>query len=270
MQWSTIEVEPHDGVAQVKLNRPRNANALDETMWRELREVMRWCDAEPSVRAVVLSGNGKHFCAGIDLSMLAGLSARLTDTCEARKRESLREFILELQSTVSSLEQCRKPVIAAIHGACVGGGLDIVLAADFRYASADAVFSVREAEMAMVADVGTLQRLPRVVGEGIAREWAMTACDVKAERGYEAGLVNRVLADHAQLLESALATAHDLARKSPLAMRGIKQTLNYSRDHSVQDGLEYVATWNAGMLMSEDLEKAAVAGMSGETPQYRD
>lgn len=202
--------------------------------------------------------------------MLATISSQLTDACEARKREHLRELILQLQSTISSLEKCRKPVIAAIHGACVGAGLDIVLAADFRYASADAVFSVREADVAMVADVGTLQRLPRVVGEGIAREWAMTACDVGAERAHETGLINAVLPDHGQLLESALGTARRIAQKSPLAMRGIKQTLNFSRDHSVQDGLEFIATWNAAMLISEDLEKAAMAGIAGEKPQYRD
>lgn len=270
MDWKTVIVEVNEGVAHVQLNRPERANALDEALWRELREAMEWCDRTPEVRSVVLSGNGKHFCAGIDLSMLTSLSARLSDFCEGRKREALRDFILWLQSTATSLEKCRKPVIAAIHGACIGGGLDIVLAADFRYASQDAQFCVREADMAIVADVGTLQRLPHVVGEGIAREWIMTACDVDAARAAEARLVNAVYPDRGALLDAALATARRLAAKSPLTLRGIKQVLNYSRDHSIQDGLEYVAGWNAAMLMSEDLEKAAMAGMAGQAPQFRD
>lgn len=270
MQWKSLEVEQFGAVVHVMLNRPSRSNALDETLWRELREVMRWCDTMPEVHAVVLSGNGKNFCAGLDLAMLGGLSARLADPCEARKRENLRDLIVELQASVNSLEKCRKPVIAAIHGACVGGGLDIALAADFRYASADAIFSVREVDMAMVADVGTLQRLPRVVGEGVAREWALTGCEVDAGSARTAGLVNRVLSDRDELIDAALTTAGLIAQKSPLAVRGTKQVLNYSRDHSVQDGLEFVANWNAAGLISEDLEKAVMAGMHGQAPQYRD
>jgi enoyl-CoA hydratase len=269
MQWKALEVERLGAVAHVKLNRPTRSNALDETLWRELREVMRWCDASPEVHVVVLSGNGKNFCAGLDLSMLNGLSARLADPCEARKRENLRELIVELQASVNSLERCRKPVIAAVHGACIGGGLDIALAADFRYASSDAIFSVREVDMAMVADVGTLQRLPRVVGEGVAREWALTGCEVDAEWAHASRLVNCVFPDREQLLDAALTTAGRIAQKSPLAVRGTEQVLNYSRDHSIQDGLEYVANWNAATLISEDLEKAVMAGMSGQVPEYR-
>jgi len=269
MPWKSLEVAQFGAVVHVKLNRPARSNALDETLWCELREVMRWSDGNAEVRAVVLSGNGKHFCAGLDLSMLNGLSARLADTCEARKRENLRDLIVELQTTVNSLERCRKPVIAAVHGACVGAGLDIALAADFRYASTNARFSVREVDMAMVADVGTLQRLPRVVGEGIAREWALTGCEVDAESARAAGLVNRVL-DERELIDMALTTAGLIAQKSPLAVRGTKQVLNYSRDHSVCDGLEFVANWNAANLISEDLEKAVLAGVNGQAPEYRD
>ncbi|WP_174874314.1 crotonase/enoyl-CoA hydratase family protein [Vogesella oryzae] len=270
MNYSTLTVAVREQVAHVALNRPDKANSLNETMWQELQAALQWCDAEPQVRAVVLSGNGKHFCAGIDLTMLLGLQQAVEDSCEARKREKLRRLILQLQASVNSLEQCRKPVVAAIHGACVGGALDIVLAADIRIAAADAVFSVREVEVGMVADVGTLQRLARVVGEGNAREMALTARDVTAAEAERMHLVNRVAADASAALTDALATAAQIAAKSPLAVRGTKEMLNYSRDHSVADSLNYVATWNAAMLMSEDIQQAVMAVVSGGKATFRD
>jgi enoyl-CoA hydratase len=192
MQWQTFDVELQGKVALVRFNRADKANALNQTMWQELQSVMEWADAEPAVRAVVLAGQGRHFCSGIDLSMLLGIQGAIADECEGRQREKLRRLILQLQDNVSSLERCRKPVVAAIHGACLGGGLDIALAADFRFAAADAVFGVREVDIGMVADVGTLQRLPGVVGQGMAREMALTGRDVTAEEALRIGLVNRV------------------------------------------------------------------------------
>ncbi|RXZ42741.1 crotonase/enoyl-CoA hydratase family protein [Crenobacter cavernae] len=270
MDWKTLELRRHGAVACLLFNRPQQANALDAVLWRELREAMEWCDRTPEVRAVVLAGNGKHFCAGLDLTMLTSLSSELEDKCEARLREKLHALIVALQTSVNSLEACRKPVIAAVHGACVGGGLDIALAADIRYASQDARFSVREVAMGMVADVGSLQRLPRVVGEGLAREWAYTGRDIPAEEARNARLVSRILPDQESVLAAALETAQTIASRSPLAVRGTKQVLNYSRDHGVQEGLAFVAQWNAAMLLSEDLEKAAIATLTGEAPVFRD
>lgn len=270
MNYSTLTVALQDQVAHVALNRPDKANSLNEIMWQELQDALEWCDAEPQVRAVVLSGNGKHFCAGIDLTMLLGVQQSVEDSCEARKREKLRQLILQLQASVNSLERCRKPVIAAIHGACVGGALDIVLAADIRIAAANAVFSVREVDVGMVADVGTLQRLARVVGEGNARDMALTARDVSAAEAERMHLVNRVLPDVESALADALATAAQIASKSPLAVRGTKEILNYSRDHSVADSLNYVATWNAAMLLSEDIQQAVMAAVTGGKATFRD
>ncbi|WP_293762545.1 crotonase/enoyl-CoA hydratase family protein [uncultured Aquitalea sp.] len=269
-QWNTLDIAIHDKVALISFNRADKANALNQAMWQELKHAMEWADGEPTVRAVVLAGKGKHFCSGIDLSMLMGVQAAVQDECEARKREKLRRLILDLQACVSSLEQCRKPVIAAIHGACLGGGLDIALAADFRLAAADAVFGVREVDIGMVADVGTLQRLPGVVGQGIAREMALTGRDMLAEEACRTQLVNRVLPDGAAVLADALATAALIAGKSPLAVRGSKEILNYGRDHSVADGLNYVATWNAAMLLSEDIQKAGMAAMTRQQASFRD
>ena len=270
MQWQTFDVELQDKVALVRFDRADKANALNQTMWQELQSVMEWADAEPAVRAVVLAGQGRHFCSGIDLSMLLGIQGAIADECEGRQREKLRRLILQLQDNVSSLERCRKPVVAAIHGACLGGGLDIALAADFRFAAADAVFAVREVDIGMVADVGTLQRLPGVVGQGIAREMALTGRDVTAEEALRFGLVNRVLPDANSVLAAALETAALMASKSPLAVRGSKEMLNYSRDHSVADSLNHVATWNAAMLLSEDIQKAAMASMTRQTASFRD
>jgi enoyl-CoA hydratase len=270
MSYTALNVELDGAVAHVRFNRPDKANALNAEMWRELRQAMEWCDREAAVRAVVLSGEGKHFCAGIDLAMLMGVQSLIDDECEARKREKLRALILDLQACVSSLERCRKPVIAAIAGYCLGGGLDVALAADFRYASADARFGVREVDIGMVADVGTLQRLPTVVGQGVAREMALTGADIDAAQAAQWLLVNRVLPDAAALRAAALDTARQIAAKSPLAVRGSKQVMNYSRDHSVADGLEYVATWNAAMLMSEDIARAGMAVMNRQPAVFRD
>ncbi|CUA84780.1 Enoyl-CoA hydratase/carnithine racemase [Gulbenkiania indica] len=270
MDYTTLTVKVEEGVAQVTLNRPDKSNALNEAMWQDIKAAFDWCDAEPTVRVVVLSGSGRHFCAGIDLSMLMGMNALIEERCDARKREKLRRIIIGLQDSVSSLERCRKPVVAAIQGACVGGGLDVVLAADFRYASEDAVFGVREVDVALVADVGSLQRLPRVVGEGVAREMALTGRDVTAQEALSVRLVNRLFPSAEATLEAALEAARLIASKSPVAVRGTKEVLNYSRDHSVDDGLRYVATWNAGMLISEDIQQAAMAAMTRQSARFRD
>jgi enoyl-CoA hydratase len=270
MDFQTVSLELQGAVALVTFNRPDKANALNAEMWREMKQAMTWCDQENAVRAVVLSGAGRHFSSGIDLSMLMGVQGQIDDACEARKREKLRGLILALQDCVSSLERCRKPVVAAISGYCLGGGLDIALAADFRYASADAQFGVREVDIGMVADVGTLQRLPTVVGQGVAREMALTGRDIDAQQALAWRLVNRVLPDSDSLRAAALETARLMAAKSPLALRGSKQVLNYSRDHSVADGLEYVANWNAAMLLSEDIAKAGMAAMTKQPAVFRD
>ena len=270
MTYQTLTVDVQQQVALVVLNRPDKANSLNEIMWQELQQAMVWCDDAPDVRVVVLSGNGKHFCAGIDLSMLMNIQQQIDDACESRKREKLRRLILALQENVSSLERCRKPVIAAIHGACVGGALDIVLAADMRFASADALFSVREVDVGMVADVGTLQRLARITGEGFAREMALTGRDVMAGEAMGMHLLNRVLPDRNALMQEVMKIARKIAQKSPLAVRGTKEILNYSRDHSVAEGLNYVATWNAAMLMSEDIQVAVMAAVTGSAATFRD
>ncbi|WP_137936912.1 crotonase/enoyl-CoA hydratase family protein [Chitinivorax sp. B] len=270
MQLDTIKITLENHVALVELNRPDKANAMDETLWADIRRAFDWIDEEPSARVAVLAGNGKHFCSGIDLMMMMGLKTRIEDTCEARAREKLHRIILDLQDCLTSLERCRKPVLAAIHGACVGGGVDLVCAADMRYTTDDAYFSVKEADMGLVADVGTLQRLPYLIGEGLTRELAFTCRSVSGAEAVQIGLANRSFSDRDTLMKEVMTIATEIAKKSPLVIRGTKQVLNYSRDHSIEDGLKFVAGWNAAMLMSADIQEAIMASMQKRDGQFRD
>ena len=267
---TTIALSLEQGVAEVRLNRPDKSNAMNDAMWREIRDAFAWVDATPAVRVAILAGAGRNFCAGIDLSLLAGIPQRIAHADRARSSEALRRLILDLQDCLSSIERCRKPVVAAIQGACIGGALDLVTACDMRYATADAVFSVREIDVGMVADVGTLQRLPRLIPEGVARELAFTGRNFGAAEGEHLGLVNRVFASESELTAGVRELALAIAAKSPLAIRGTKEALNFSREHPVADGLNFVATWNAAMLLSADLEEAIIAQREKRAPRFPD
>lgn len=269
-QLSTVAIAVADGICEVRLNRAERANALHEAMWQELRTAFRWADAEAGVRVVLLTGAGRNFCAGIDLAMLAGVAGAIAHPDPARGRETLRRLILDLQDCLASIERCRKPVLAAIHGACVGGAVDMIACCDMRYAAADAQFSVREIDVGMTADVGSLQRLPKLLPDGIVRELAYSGRDVGATEAQTIGLVNRVYATPEALLTGVYEIAAQIAAKSPLAIRGTKEMLNYARDHSVADGLNYVATWNAAMLMSADLDEVMAAMREKRAPRFRD
>lgn len=268
--FSTLALSLEAGIAQVRLDRPDSSNAIDDAMWQELRAAFRWVDATPEARVAILSGAGRHFCAGIDLGMLASIGPRIARRDAARSREALRRIILDLQDCLGTLERCRKPVIAAIHGACIGGALDLVTCCDLRYASVDARFSVREIDLGMAADVGTLQRLPKIVPDGIARELCYTGRTVDAAEARAIGLVNRVFDTPEALAEQVAAIATAIAAKSPLAIRGVKEMLNYGRDHPVADGLDRVATWNASMLLSDDLAEAMTAMREKRPPRFED
>ncbi|TRZ65464.1 MAG: crotonase/enoyl-CoA hydratase family protein [Rhodocyclaceae bacterium] len=269
-RFETLTVALSEGIASVQLNRPDKANAMNLAMWHEIRQAFTWIDAEPQARVAILSGAGKHFTSGIDLALLSGINADIADTCNGRQRERLRRMILDLQDTLTSLERCRKPVLAAIHGACVGGGIDLVCACDMRYCSADAMFSVKEVDVGMTADVGTLQRLPRLVGEGMARELAYTARAFDGSEAQAIGLVNRCYANPDELHAGVNDLARCIAGKSPLAVRGSKEMISYGRDHSVADGLNYIATWNAAMLLSDDLGEAMAAARAKRPAKFRD
>ena len=269
-QLITISVGFSDGIADIRLNRAERSNAMNEAMWQELRTAFIWADATPAVRVVILSGEGRNFCAGIDLAMLGGVAEAVANKDPARSREALRHLILDLQDCLSRIERCRKPVLAAINGACVGGAVDLAVCCDMRYAASGAQFSVREIDVGMTADVGTLQRLPRLVPDGMVRELAYTGRNVEADEAQRIGLVNRVFDTPQALAEGVRQIAQGIAAKSPLAIRGTKEMLNYGRDHSVADGLNYVATWNAAMLMSADLDESMSALREKRLPKFAD
>jgi enoyl-CoA hydratase len=268
--FETLTLRVENQIATVRLNRPEKLNAMNAAMWSELRSAFRHIDETPEIRVAILEGEGKAFTAGIDLQMMMGVGAQVRDDCDGRTRENLRRVILDLQASLTSLERCRKPVMAAVHGACVGGGIDLICCADMRYCSSDAWFSIKEIDIGMVADVGTLQRLPRLIGEGMARELAYTARKFDAAEAKEMRLVNRVFDSPQALRAGVREIAAQIAAKSPLSVRGVKEMISYARDHSVADGLNYIATWNAAMLMSADLQAAMLAGMSKSVPAYKD
>jgi len=270
MKYETLTVGLQDHIATVCLNRPDKANAMNAAMWQEIRQAFAWVDQTPEARVAILEGEGRLFTAGIDLTMMMGLAPQIHDDCDGRTREALRRVILDLQHTLSSLERCRKPVLAAVHGGCIGGGIDLVTCADMRYCAADAYFVIKEIDIGMTADVGTLQRLPRLIGEGMARELAYTGRRVDAAEAHQMRLVNRVFDSREALRAGVREIAAVIAAKSPLAIRGTKEMITYARDHSVADGLNYIATWNAAMLMSQDLTEAMTANMAKRAPVFRD
>ena len=269
-EFTCLTLTLTDQIARIELNRPDKANALNGTLWREISEACRWIDETPAARVAILSGAGRHFCAGIDFELMGAILDEVQQLSPGRREERLRHIIHDLQAGFTALEVCRKPVLAAIQGWCIGGGLDLIAACDVRYASADAAFSLKEADLAIVADVGSLQRLPRLIGEGRVRELAFTARQFDAAEAQAMGLVSRVYADAAALRDGVQAIAASIAAKSPLTVRGIKQVLNYGRDHGVADGLEYVATWNAAMLLSDDTREAITAAMQKRPPRFAD
>jgi enoyl-CoA hydratase len=265
-----LKVTQAHKVAEISLNRPDKANALHEKMWFELDAAFRWADETPEVRAVILRSEGSRFCSGIDFEFVLSISRRIEKIPDGRRQEQLLAIIRSLQNCFTRIESCRKPVIAAIQGVCYGGGIDLISACDIRHAAADATFSVKEVDLGIVADVGTLQRLPHLVGEGRAREWALTGRIFQATEAERAGLINTVTPDAQSLLDLAREQAALIAEKSPLAVRGTKHIMNYSRDHTVAEGLDYVAVWNAGMLMSLDLKLAVEAAMQRRQAEFPD
>ena len=270
MQFETLTVSLENHIATVRLNRPDKANAMNTAMWQEIRQAFQWVDATPEARVAVLQGEGKLFTAGIDLQMMMGLGPQIKNDCDGRTREALRRVILDMQDTLTSLERCRKPVLAAIHGACVGGGIDLITCADMRYASSDAYFTIKEIDIGMTADVGTLQRLPKLVGEGIVRELAYTGRKFDAQEAKEIGLVNRVFESREALYAGVHEIAATIAAKSPPSIRGTKEMITYARDHLLADSLDYIAARNAAMLMSQDLTEAMMSNTAKKAPSFKD
>jgi enoyl-CoA hydratase len=268
-----LDVECDAGVATVWLDRPEARNALGRDFFDELPTVMKDLSADPAVRVVVVAARGRDFTVGLDLKEMAGTLAGepeegFTAASSAARAVATRRSVLRLQGAMNAVAECPKPVVAAVHGYCIGGGMDLVTACDIRLASDDAVFSVRETRMAIVADLGTLQRLPRIVGAGHVAELAFTGKDVDAARAREIGLVNGVYPGREALLDAAASMAREIAGLSPLAVQGTKAVLSANDGRTVAQALDYVATWNAGMLGSDDLTEALRAFVEKRAPNF--
>ena len=260
----SISVDMDGHVAWLNLCRPERRNAMGMAFFQELTDHFRRFDEDSHVRVVVIRAEGKSFTAGLDL-MEAGT---LLGGKGADDRDKLRKKIMELQESNNVVERCRKPVIAAVHGHCIGGGVDLLSACDIRLASADALFSIRETRIAIVADLGTLQRLPHIIGQGWFRELALTGRDFTAAEALQMGFITRLCENREALIEAAGNLAREIAGLAPLTVQGVKDVINHSRDNGVYPGLAYVAQKNAATLPSEDLVEAVTAFMEKRDPVF--
>ena len=270
MDFESLRIDREGHVAELVLRGPGKGNALGPAFWREMPEALRLLEADDSVRCVLLRGEGRDFTYGLDLpGMLDSLGPLIMGDNTAAERTRLHRLILSMQGATEGLARLGKPVVAALHGWCIGGGLNLVAAADIRFAEASARFSLREVKLAIVADMGALQRLPRVIGEGNTRELALTGRDFDAAEALRLGLVTKVLETPEALLAHARAAAQQVATHPPLVVQGIKQVMNYCDGKSVEDGLRYVAAWNAAFLQSQDLGEAFAAFAERRPPNFQ-
>ena len=274
MNYESFKYSSEEGVGHLVLNKGEDLNKMTMNFWYELPRILDEIDRDASLRVLILSSTGKHFCAGMDLKNFGTLgsdSEKKTNVPDkARIGENLYRVAKELQDMLSKLEKLRIPVLAGIQGGCIGGGLDLVTAADMRFASKDAFFCIQEVNIGMAADIGTLQRLPRVIPEGKVRELAYTGRRMPAEEALDAGLVNKVYESHEEMVSGLKEMAAIIASKSPLAVYGTKAILNFSRDHTIAEGLEYNALWSGAMLPQEDMAEAMMSNMEKRDPEFQD
>lgn len=257
-------------VAHLSLCRPEALNTLNTAFWREWPRALKAIGERGDIRVLVVSSTGKHFTAGMDLEVFAGLNGPEFQLEASRRAEMIRRWVLELQTCFTALEQLRMPVLAAVQGGCIGGGVDLIAAADCRYASEDAFFSIKEIDLAITADLGTLQRLPKLMPQGLVRELAFTGRRFSAREALQYGFINQVFADQAALLDGVMALAQQMAAHSPLAVHGCKAMLNYARDHAVDEALNYAATWQSGMFHAHEVIEAMTASVEKRKPRFDD
>lgn len=263
-----LDLELRGHIAVVWLDRPDKLNAMAHEFWTDLPALVESLSRDDDVRVVVIAGRGRAFTVGLDLMAFGPELATPAAGATVADRMALFEKIKRMQHTFSALAECAKPVIAAIHGYCLGGGVDLITACDIRLCSADAVFSVRETKLAMVADVGTMQRLPRIIDPGAAAELVYTGRDFTADEAKEIGLVRRVLPDQEAVLKDALTLAEEIAANSPLAVQGAKAILRNADGKTVADQLDYMALWNAAFITSSDFGEAAAAFLQKRPPDF--
>lgn len=265
--YSTISISIADEIAHIQLCRPQELNSMIDAFWTELPEAVRHIDEHALARVIVISSQGKHFSAGMDLSVFQNMGASFNGE-PARRAEAFRRHVLKLQDAFNALEEARMPVLVAAQGGIIGGAVDMISACDIRYCTDDAFFCIKETEIGMTADVGTLQRLPHLIPQGLVRELAYTGRNMMSQEALSSGLVNQVYKDQETMLNEVMKIAKTIAGHSPMAVAGCKEMINYTRDHSVSDSLNYIATWQSGMLQMPDVMEAMTAGQQKRKPVF--
>jgi len=269
MSYTCFEIEIKDHIAHLRLNKPDTMNMLNLAFFNELPLALKEIDDNASARVLVISSTGKHFTAGMDVSVFTGTKDfGKTDTTP--RRERIRQVVAHWQQGFNMIEKIRIPVIAAIHGGCIGGGVDMTSACDIRFCTADTFFCIHEINIAFTADIGTLQRLPHLIPSGKMREMAYTGRRMYADEADKIGLVNEVYETHEAMMDSMMKTAREIAKRSPMAVCGSKEMINYTRDHSVADSLNYVAVWQCGMSDFDEVLESFVAKGEKRDPVYKD
>ena len=270
-ETSCFSVSIENNVAHIVLNRPAALNAMNRAFWNELPAIVRDINDNAKARVIVLSSTGKHFTAGMDISVFTdGESITAQGGDQHTRAESFRQFVLTLQDSFSCLDNARIPVIVAIQGGCIGGGVDMVSACDIRYATEDAFFQIAEINIGMTADVGTFPRLCHLIPQGWVRELAYAGRRLPAQKAKEIGLVNDVFPTQEAMLAHVLDLAREIATKAPVAVAGSKRMINYARDHSIADGLDYIATWQTGMFSPPHMAEAFAAKAQKRDPNFPD
>lgn len=259
MTYTCFNVEIENAVAHIQFKRPDVFNSMIPEFWQEMPDIIRDISDNARARVIVISSTGKHFCSGMDLSVFAPSEEKPDRRTQAQRKESFRLTVLKLQDTISCLDNARMPVLMAIQGGCIGGGVDLSTSADSRYCTRDAFFCIQEINIGMTADVGTFPRLCNLIPQGMIRELAYTGRRLEALRAKEIGLVNEVYETHEEMLEAVMATAREIASKSPLAVTGSKVMINYARDHTINEGLDYIALWQTGMFEPLEMQEAFMA-----------
>ena len=271
MKYECFDVSINDNIAHIVLNRPEKRNNMNAAFWDELPAIVKDIDTNARARVIVISSTGPHFCGGLDVSMFANDGVKDDGTDIVRRRQSGAKFmnsVSVMQDSFSALEDCRLPVLAAIQGGCIGGGVDLVTACDMRYATQDAFVTIYETKIGMTADVGTFPRIVKLVPEGLVREMAYTGRRVSAEEARDMGLVNRVYDTHEAMLAAVMEIAREIAENAPLAVYGCKKAITYARDHTTQEGLEWIGMWNASMLQNDEIMEAMDAHKEARPAEF--
>ncbi|MBS0385909.1 MAG: crotonase/enoyl-CoA hydratase family protein [Proteobacteria bacterium] len=268
---SCFDVRIENKIAHIVLNRPEAFNSMPRAFWNELPEIVHDIDENAKARVIVVSSTGKHFTAGMDLSVFTdGESITAGGGDSYSRAEAFRQLLLTLQDRFSCFDNARMPVIAAIQGGCIGAGVDMTSACDIRYATEDAFFQIAEINIGMTADVGTFPRLCKLIPEGWVRELAYGGRRLRATKAKEIGLINDVFPTQEAMLAHVMELAAEIASKAPVAVTGSKRMINHARDHSIADGLDYIATWQAGMFSPPHMAEAFAAKAQKRAPEFPD